>query len=256
MLKTRIIPTLLWKGPGLVKGVGFDSWRRIGTILPAVKVYNSRQVDELIIVDICATLENRIPDLEEISGFAKECFVPLTIGGGIKSVTDVRKLLAAGADKVCLNSSAYERPLIIKEIANCFGSQCIVVSIDVRKEGNNYFCYSHSGKVKTAYKVEDWCKTIEGNGAGELLVTSIENDGLMQGYDIKLLQKISSIVNIPVIASGGAGKMEDFYHAIAEGGASAVAAASIFHFTQHTPLEVKKYLKLKNIPVRTFQQSL
>lgn len=250
MLKTRVIPTLLWKNIGLVKGVSFDSWRIVGTVLPSIKVYNARQVDELIIVDILATKENSQLDLQALEDFSAECFVPLTVGGGIKNIDDVRKILCAGADKVSVNSALFDTPKLVTEIANKFGSQCIVASIDAKKTNGVYECFSHSGTKPTGKEVSQWAKYLENLGAGEILITSIEKDGTMDGYDLELIKKVTQAVKIPVIASGGAGSYEDMYKAINESKASAVAAASIFHFTQQTPLEAKKYLELQNIPVR------
>jgi cyclase len=251
LLKVRVIPTLLWKEVGLVKGVGFDSWRRVGTVLPAIKVYNTRQVDELIVVDISATIEGRTPDYDEIRSFSAECFVPLTVGGGVKALEDIKQLLRSGADKVCINSAAYDNPEIIREAANRFGSQCIVVSIDVRcRNDGHYECYRHSGTLPTGRDPVGWAREMERMGAGELLVTSVERDGTMAGYALDLIQMVATNVTIPVIASGGAGNYEHMYEAIAKGGASAVAAASIFHFTEQTPMEAKHYLAAHGIPVR------
>lgn len=250
MLKTRVIPTLLWKNIGLVKGISFDSWRIVGTVLPSIKVYNTRLVDELIIVDILATKDGSELDLQALKDFSAECFVPLTVGGGIKNIEDVRNILCAGADKVSVNSALFETPELVTEIATKFGSQCIVASIDVMKVDDKYECYSHSGTKPTGKEVVQWAKYLESLGAGEILITSIENDGTMNGYDLELIKKVASAVKIPVIASGGAGNYEDMYKALNEGKASAVAAASIFHFTQQTPLEAKKYLASKNIPIR------
>lgn len=250
MLKTRIIPTLLWKNEGLVKGVSFDSWRRVGTVLPAIKVYNTRQVDELIVVDITATEEGREPDYEEINGFSAECFVPLTIGGGVKDIEIVKKLLRAGADKIVINSAAFDNPKLISQIANSLGSQCVVASIDAKKRGDKYKCFSQSGKQATGISVSEWAKELERLGAGEILITSIEKDGTMQGYDIELIKEVADRVTIPVIASGGAGNYDHMYQAIVQANASAVAAASIFHFTHQTPLEAKNYLFSKGIFVR------
>lgn len=251
MLKTRIIPTLLWKNVGLVKGVGFDSWRRVGSLLPAIRVYNTRQVDELILVDITATREKKCPDFETIEGIAGECFVPLTVGGGIKKVEEIKKLLRAGADKVAINSAAYDHPQIITEGAKLFGTQCIVASIDAKKNHKGeYICYSHAGQKNRSVKVAQWAQELEKLGAGEILITSIEKDGTMKGYDLNLIKAVTDVVSIPVIASGGAGSYEDMYQAINKGKASAVAAASIFHFTEQTPLEAKQYLAAKKIPVR------
>ncbi len=251
MLKVRLIPTLLLKDVGLVKGIGFNSWRRVGTVMPAIKVYNTRQVDELIIVDITAFREGRLPDCDQIKDFSADCFVPLTIGGGIRSFDDIRNLLRAGADKVCINSITYEKPEFIKEAANKFGSQCIVVSIDVgKKNDGSYECFSYSGSKSTGKDPVTWAKEIESLGAGELLITSIERDGTMQGYDLELIKKITKSVNIPVIASGGCGNYNHMYEVISYSGASAVAAASIFHFTHQTPMEAKLFLSSKGMPVR------
>lgn len=252
MLKKRIIPTLLLKNECLVKGIAFNSWRRIGTILPAIKVYNARQVDELIVVDIMATEENREPDYEEIASFSAECFVPLTVGGGVKNIEMVKKLLRAGADKVAINSAIFKNPKLISQVKKTFGSQCIVASIDARKVNNNYECFFNRGKKATGIKVADCVKELERLGAGEILLTSIEKDGTFQGYDIELIKQVTDIVSIPVIASGGAGNYNHMYEAIAKGNASAVAASSIFHFTQQTPLEAKKYLSLMGICVRKY----
>ncbi len=251
MLKIRIIPTLLWKNHGLVKGVRFDSWRRVGPIMPAVKVYNLRQVDELIVVDITATEEGKEPDYDIIKEFSAECFMPLTVGGGVSKVEHIKKLLRAGADKVCINSAAYENPELIMEGVKLFGSQCIVTSIDAKKNNNVYECYSYSGKRPTGKEVSHWAKELQKLGAGEILITSIERDGTMEGYDIELVKKITDSVTIPVIVSGGSGNYEHMYEALTKGGASAVAAASMFHFTQQTPIEAKRYLANKGIPLRS-----
>lgn len=251
MLKVRIIPTLLWKNLGLVKGIAFDSWRRVGTIMPAVKVYNTRQIDELIVVDISATSESRKPDFEEVREFSSECFVPLTVGGGIRSIEDITQLLRVGADKVSLNTAAFELPELVCEAAERFGSQCVVVSIDARKNPDgSYCCMSHSGLQKTGREPGEWAEEMEQRGAGEILITSIDRDGTMKGYDIELIRLITSRVRIPVIASGGAGNYEHMFEALDTGKAAAVAAASIFHFTEQTPLEAKNYLAARGIPIR------
>lgn len=251
MLKVRVIPTLLWKNFGLVKGIGFDSWRRVGPVLPAIKVYNTRDVDELFLVDITATQDHNTPDTESISDFSDECFVPFTVGGGINDIAQVQRLLNAGADKVSLNSASYSNPGLVTEIANRFGSQCVVASIDARYfEDGHHRCFSHSGTRATGKEVEDWARELEGRGAGEILVTSIERDGSMLGYDLKLIERVARAVNLPVIASGGAGNYEHMRQAVQEAGASAVAAASIFHFTEQTPAEAKKVLSAAGIPIR------
>lgn len=245
---------MLLKNVGIVKGIKFNSWRRVDTILPAIKVYNMREVDELIVVDITATSEARELDYESVAEFSEECFVPLTVGGGIKNLTDIRKVLLSGADKVCINSAAFDYPELITEAAEKFGSQCIVGSIDFGEAApGDYICYSHSGKVKIDKDPIEWALTLERLGAGELLVTSVDRDGTMTGYDLTMLRRIADAVKIPVIASGGAGNYEHMLEAIKEGHASAVAAASIFHFTEQTPLEAKKFLGANGIPVRKFR---
>jgi len=251
MLKVRIIPTLLWKDFGFVKGVAFDSWRRVGAVLPAIKVYNSRDVDELVLVDITATQGERSPDLDSVTDFSEECSVPLTVGGGVTTLQDITMLLRAGADKISINTAMFERPNVVEQAANRFGAQCIVVSIDVRKlENGVYSVFSHSGRQDTGRDPFSWARAMVDRGAGEILLTSIDRDGTMQGYDLELIERISSSVEVPVIASGGAGTYEHLIAAIKEGGASAVAAASMFHFTEQTPAAAKQALGAAGIPVR------
>jgi cyclase len=250
MLKVRVIPTLLWKTPGLVKGVRFDSWRRVGTILPAVKVYNSRDVDELIVVDITANQEGRAADDQWVRSFAPFCFVPLTVGGGITRPDEIADLLRAGADKVSIGTAAYDHPGLIEEAARRFGSQCIVISIDVWRDGGNEpICISRSGHQPTSRRPVEWARETAECGAGEILLTSADRDGTMQGYDLDLISAVAQAVDVPVIASGGAGNYQHMIEAI-QAGASAVAAASMFHFTEQTPAEAKKALAAAGIPVR------
>lgn len=249
MLKTRIIPTLLWKDKTLVKGQKFDSWRTVATPLPAIKVYNLRQVDELIIVDITATKEQREPDYQSVSEFSRECFMPLTVGGGIAELEHIRNLLRAGADKVAINSAAYKDISLIRRGAERYGSQCIIVSIDAAKEGGEHLCYARCGTEPTGLKAEDWAAQVEKAGAGEILLTSIPDDGMMHGYDLELIKKVSGAVSIPVIAQGGCGNYQHMAEALAAG-AQAVSAASMFHFTEQTPMEAKKYLSERGIRVR------
>jgi cyclase len=251
MLKIRVIPTMLWKDFGLVKGAQFDSWRRVGPVLPAIKVYNQRDVDELILVDITKNQRKESLDLELINDYAKECYVPFTVGGGIDNIEDVQALLSNGADKVCINSSTYDNPELISQVANRHGIQCVVASIDVRKESKeNWLCFSQSGRRSTGKYVVQWAKELEDRGAGEILLTSIDRDGTYQGYDLDLIEAVTSAVKIPVIASGGAGNYEHMIQAVQDAGASAVAAASIFHFTEMTPAGAKGALREAGIPVR------
>ena len=251
MLKVRVIPVLLWKNVGLVKGVSFNSWRRIGSILPAIKVFNTRQVDELIVLDINATQEKRDPDYEMLSEISFECFVPLTVGGGINNLEQIKKLLRLGADKVSINSGSFTNPELISEAANRFGTQCVVASIDAKENNGEFFCYSHAGTKQTQYPVLEWAIKMEMMGAGEILLTDVNLDGTMQGYNIGLVKKVSKVVKIPVIACGGGGKLNDFSEVILEGGATAIVAASVFQFTEITPLEIKNHLAQKSIPVRS-----
>jgi imidazole glycerol-phosphate synthase subunit HisF len=251
MLKVRVIPTLLWKDFGLVKGVGFDSWRRVGPVLPAIKVYNARDVDELILVDIAASKEGNLPDHDAISDFSQVCSVPLTVGGGIGSLDSVLRLLHAGADKVAVNTAAYRNPTIVNAVAGRFGAQCVVASIDARKvDGGKYRCFSHAATVETGADVVTWAKELADRGAGEIMLTSIDRDGTMIGYDLELIELVTQAVAIPVIASGGAGNYQHMIEAVLQAGASAVAAASIFHFTELTPAGAKSSMLTAGIPIR------
>lgn len=251
MPKIRVMPTLLFKEVGLVKGVGFDSWRRVGSAMQAVKVYNMREVDELVYLDVTATTDKRPPDFESVDELADECFMPLTVGGGVRTVEDVRRLLQVGADKVAVNTVAVENPAVIRQMAQRFGSQCVVVSIDARRraDGTHEVC-THAGTVATGKDPVSLAREVEALGAGEILLTSIERDGMMTGYDVELTRRVSDAVSIPVIASGGAGTYAHMAEVLRDGRASAVAAASMFHFTEQTPLEAKRYLREQGFWVR------
>lgn len=251
MLKIRVMPTLLYRNVGLVKGTSFQSWRIVGSAMQAVKVYNLREVDELIFVDITATREGRPPDFELIDDLADECFMPMTVGGGVKTIDDIQTLLHVGADKVALNTAAVEDSSIIRTAADIFGAQCIVVSIDVKKhDDSRYEVFTHAGQKPTGKDPVAFARDVDALGAGEILLTSIDRDGTMTGYDVELTRRVSMAVSIPVIASGGAGNYAHMAEVLREGHASAVAAASIFHFTQQTPLEAKYYLHNQGISVR------
>jgi len=251
MLKVRVIPTLLWKNFGLVKGIGFDSWRRVGPVLPAIRVYNSREVDELVLVDITASIEGDQPDHDSINDFAEECMVPFAVGGGISNLHQIVSLLHAGADKVTINTAAYASPDLVEAGAKRFGAQCMVVSIDAKRhQDGRYSCCSHAGTIDTGKAPVEWAKEMTSCGAGEILLTSIDRDGTMLGYDMELVEEVVSAVDIPVIASGGAGNYEHMIDVVKNAGASAVAAASIFHFTERTPAGAKNAMQEAGIPVR------
>ena len=243
---------MLHKEFGLVKGEKFNSWRRVGSAMQAIKVYNMREVDELVFFDISATQERRCPDYELIDDLADECFMPLTVGGGVKTAEHVRRLLCVGADKVSINTAAVERQEVIEEVAKQFGSQCITISIDVHINFNScYEVVTCNGQMPTKLCPIEHAKNVETRGAGEIILTSIDRDGTMLGYDLELTRKVSDAVSIPVIASGGAGDYKHMLEALTIGGASAVAAASIFHFTEQTPKDAKFFLRENGVPVRS-----
>ncbi|MDZ4826255.1 MAG: imidazole glycerol phosphate synthase cyclase subunit [Actinomycetota bacterium] len=246
MLKTRVVPTLLHKGWGLVKGIKFDSLRAVGSPMQAIKVYNLRNVDELVFLDVTATTEDRGPDFSLVDELADECFMPLAVGGGIRTVEDVRKLLSVGADKVVIGSAAIEDPGIVRLASDRFGAQCVVVSIDT--VGSDVWI--RSGTTRTNYNAVEMAREMERLGAGEILLQSIERDGVMQGYDVETIAGVSGAVSIPVVASGGAGTFAHMLDALRDGGASAVAAASMFHFTEQTPMEAKQFLAAAGVPTR------
>lgn len=250
MLKTRIIPCMLYNGLYIVKTIRFDEMRTLGNPVQYAKVYDSRNVDELIFIDITATEESRKPDLELIRSLMLECFMPVTVGGGIKTIQDIKNLLKIGADKVCINRAAIENPEFITEAAKVFGSQCIVVSIDAKKIDNDYYVFKNRGRENAKIKAIDWAKKVEKAGAGEIFLTSIDQDGVMKGYDLDLIKKVKSSVSIPIIACGGAGKRQDIVNAIKTGGADAVSLASMFHYTGHTANSIKEEMAKAGINVR------
>ena len=251
MLKKRIIPCLDDKGGRVVKGINFVDLIDAGDPDEQASIYNLNGADEICFLDITASSDKRDILLDTVKKTAECCFVPLTVGGGVRSIQDIRKLLLAGADKVSINTAAIKNPDLIKESANKFGSQCIVVAIDAKKtKDNTWEVFTHGGREPTQLNALEFAKLAQENGAGEILLTSMDRDGTKEGYDIELTKKISSSLNIPVIASGGVGNLEHLKDGIIKGGSSAVLAASIFHFGEYSIQEAKEYLKKENVPVR------
>jgi cyclase len=251
VLKVRLIPSLLLRDGRMVKGVRFGDYRDVGHPSSTARVYDAQGADELLFLDITATAENRRTLFDIVSRTADECFMPLTVGGGVRTVEHVRRLLEVGADKVAINTAAVEEPDLIRRVAERFGAQCVVASIDVRRHlGGACEVYTRSGSKPTGRDPVELAREVEALGAGEILLTSIDRDGTMAGYDIPLTRSVSQAVSIPVIASGGAGSYEHMRSALIEGAAAAVAAASIYHYTHQTPLEAKRFLGEHGISVR------
>lgn len=230
MFRPRVIPCLLLQDKGLVKTIQFENPTYVGDPINAVKIFNDAKADELIFLDITATIENRIPSLEVIKKIGDEAFMPFAVGGGIKNIDQISSIINAGAEKVIINTAGIEHPELIKEAAEKFGNQSVVCSIDAKKEDNQYLVYTHSGTRNTNKKPEDIAKELEKMGAGEIFINSIDQDGVQKGYDYDLVRSITDAVNIPVIACGGAGSLEDFNEVVKKTNASAVAAGSIFVF--------------------------
>ena len=251
MLAKRIIPCLDVKDGQTVKGVNFLNLKYAGDPVELAKRYSDEGADEIVFLDITATNEGRKTMHNVVSNVAKQVFIPLTVGGGIKTIDDIRNILLAGADKVSLNTAAVVNPEIISQGAKAFGSQCIVIAIDAKKEQDDWYVYINAGQKKTDIKVRDWIKTIEKLGAGEILLTSMDADGTQKGYDLELTAMVSKNSNLPVIASGGAGpELEHFSDVFTLGLADAALAASIFHYNTLTIKELKEFLDKKEIPVR------
>tara|TARA_B100000482_G_C12522905_1_gene265237 strand:+ start:35 stop:790 length:756 start_codon:yes stop_codon:yes gene_type:complete len=250
MLKNRIIPCLDVKNGRVVKGINFVDLKDAGDPVEQAKIYSDGGADEICFLDITASNENRSTIYEVVKKTSEKCFVPLTVGGGVRSIEDINKLLNCGADKVSINTAAVQNPKIVMESSLKFGSQCIVVAIDAKKEANSWKIFTHGGRNKTDIDVIKFAKQMEEYGAGELLVTSMDRDGTQKGYDIDLMQKISETVNIPVIASGGVGNLDHLAEGITKGKANAVLAASIFHYGKYSIKQAKEYLDSKGIPVR------
>jgi cyclase len=249
MLKKRIIPCLDVSNGRVVKGVNFENLIDAGDPVRQAKFYFEEGADELCFLDINASHENRETIYEMVQKVAKVCFIPFTVGGGVRKVEDVRNLLLSGADKVTINSAAVKNPNLVKEASQKFGSQCIVVAIDAKKNGKRYEIFTNGGRVATNIDALEWAKKMQSFGAGEILLTSMDRDGTKSGYDLELIKLISKNLYIPVIASGGVGNLEHLVEGV-NFGADAILAASIFHFKQNSIKEAKNYLKEKNIAVR------
>jgi cyclase len=250
MLKKRIIPCLDITEGRVVKGINFVNIRDAGDPVEWARKYDRDGADELVFLDITATSDNRDILIDVVEKVSDEIFIPFTVGGGIRSVQDMQKILKAGADKVSINTSAVLNPALIRDGALHYGTQCIVVAVDVKREPEGFVVYIRGGREKTEIDAIQWCLSAEELGAGELLVTSMDRDGTKDGYDLELLKTISSKVNIPVIASGGCGELSHLYDAIVEGGSSAVLAASIYHYGEFTIPETKTYLKGRGVDIR------
>ena len=255
MLKKRIIPCLDVKNGRVVKGINFMDLNDAGDPVEQAKSYDSQGADELCFLDIAATIENRNTLLDIVNRTSKKCFMPLTVGGGISNVDGIRKLLLAGADKVSINSSALSNPKLISDASNAFGSQCIVLAIDVKKSkrkdfSSGYEVYSHGGSRASGKDSIEWAKQAVENGAGEILLTSMDRDGTKKGFDINITRKIVNSTEVPVIASGGVGELRHFVEGFKEGGASGLLAASVFHYGKFQIKQVKNLLLKEGIPVR------
>ncbi len=250
MLKTRIIPCLDVKNGRVVKGINFIDLVDAGNPIEQAKYYSQNGADEICFLDISASLENRDTIIDVVKKTSEEVFIPLTVGGGIRDLNNIKDLLKAGADKISINSAAIKDPEIIKKSSDYFGSQCIVVAVDVKKDNDRWTVYSHGGTINTKIEVFSWLEKLEKLGAGEILLTSMDKDGTKSGFDLDLLSKASKILKIPLIASGGVGKKEHFYEGVKIGGANALLAASVFHFNEFSINDVKKYLASKNVNVR------
>ena len=251
MLTVRIIPCLDVKDGRVVKGINFLDLVDAGDPVEQAKIYDKEGADELTFLDITASSENRDTILDVVSRTAEQCFMPLTVGGGVRSEKDILNLLLAGADKVSINTAAVQRPLFVQEAANKFGSQCIVVAIDAKRvDGGDFQVFTHGGRRATGINAVAWAKQMVDYGAGEILLTSMDRDGTKKGFDIPLTKLIASSISVPLVASGGVGSLDHFSEGVIEGGASAVLAASVFHFGQVTISDVKANMSALGLPVR------
>jgi cyclase len=250
MLAKRIIPCLDVKNGRVVKGTQFVDLKDAGDPVENATAYDQQGADEIAFLDITASYEKRDILIDIVRRTAEEIFIPLTVGGGVRSLEDIRKLLKAGADKISINTAAVKDPHLIERASKRFGSQCIVIAIDAKRKGESWEVYTHGGRVPTEIDAVLWAKRVDEMGAGEILLTSMDRDGTKDGYDIELTRTISEQVGIPVIASGGVGTLEHLYEGLVLGKASAVLAASIFHYREYTISQVKSFLKGKGVTVR------
>jgi len=251
MLKIRVIPCLDVKDGRVVKGVNFVDLRDAGDPVEQAKIYDCEGADELCFLDITASSDNRDIIYDVVSRTSEACFMPLTVGGGVRDLDDIRKLLRAGADKVSINTAAVTRPEFVREAAEKFGSQCIVVAIDAKSAGSgSWGVFTHGGRISVGLDAVAWAKQMELYGAGEILLTSMDRDGTKAGFDIGLTRKVADAVSVPLIASGGVGSLEHMVDGVSKGHASAVLAASIFHFGEYSISETKEYMAAAGVPVR------
>lgn len=251
LLTKRVIPCLDVNNGRVVKGINFINLRDAGDPVEQARIYDEEGADELCFLDITASSDNRKIILEVVRSTAEKCFMPLTVGGGIREVNDVRELLLAGADKVSINTAAVDNPNFISEAAAKFGQQCIVVAIDAKRDGKGAFeVYTHGGRTPTGLEVKIWAQEVVKRGAGEILLTSMDRDGTKRGFDVKLTRMIADLVPIPVIASGGVGTLEHMIDGVVDGHADAVLAASIFHFGEFSIREVKRAMRNAGLPIR------
>ncbi|MBK7972039.1 MAG: imidazole glycerol phosphate synthase subunit HisF [Deltaproteobacteria bacterium] len=247
----RIIPCLDVRDGRVVKGVNFVEIRDAGDPVEAASAYDAQGADELVFLDITASFEARGIIEDVVRRTAEQVFMPLTVGGGIREVTDLRRMLQAGADKVSINTAAVQNPSLVREAAERFGSQCVVVAVDAkRRTGGGWEVFTHGGRTPTGRDAVDWCRYVETLGAGEILLTSMDRDGTQVGYDLELTRAVSNATTVPVIASGGVGTLEHLWEGLSIGGADAVLAASIFHFGTHSVSEAKRFLAARGVPVR------
>lgn len=252
MFTKRIIPCLDVNAGRVVKGVNFVDLRDAGDPVEIAKAYDKAGADELVFLDITASSDARETVVDMVRKVAEQVFIPFTVGGGIRTVDDFKKILREGADKVSVNSAAIDNPELVREAALKFGSQCVVVAIDAKRraDGSGWNIYKHGGRLDVGIDAVEWAKKVESLGAGEILLTSMDGDGTKEGYDIELTRAVAEAVSIPVIASGGAGSLEHFYEALTDGKADAALAASLFHFKELEIRQVKEYLKDRDVPVR------